>query len=164
LSGVVAHLLPINPPYGGLISVSVWCGRSARNTESAIIALAAIIKIACRRIPLICTRAGFNSSVQGCHTLRRSCRAWRCTSNQSRALCGVGVERNFSSISLQLFLCAQYRAPSAPSPAASCASQCSIMRFSAASSAIRWLSSIVSVYWLVMPKAKVPGAFGMAHF
>lgn len=51
LSGAAAHLLAINPPCGNLAPVSARCGRSTKNTESATIALAVIMRIACNRIP-----------------------------------------------------------------------------------------------------------------
>ena len=54
LSGAGVHLLPINPPYGCLTAVSVCAGRSTKNTESATIALAVIMRIACSRIPPLC--------------------------------------------------------------------------------------------------------------
>jgi hypothetical protein len=53
LSGV-AHCLSINPALGDLIPLSSGCGRSAKNTDSAIIVPAAIIEIACQRIRPIC--------------------------------------------------------------------------------------------------------------
>ena len=46
LSGAAAHLLAINPPCGNLAPVSARCGRSTKNTESATIALAVIMRIA----------------------------------------------------------------------------------------------------------------------
>ena len=63
MSGTATHLLPINPPYGGLILGSVWCGRSAKKTESAIMAPAAITKIACCSIPPICARNPLSASL-----------------------------------------------------------------------------------------------------
>jgi hypothetical protein len=65
LSGAAAHLLPINPPYGGLIAVSVGRGRSAKNTESAIIAPAAIMRIACCRISLMWASRQLRASLAG---------------------------------------------------------------------------------------------------
>ena len=67
LSGAAAHLPPINPPYGGLIPVSTWCGRSARNTESAIIAPAAIMRD--RMLPHTTNMAlsRLRASLAGCH-------------------------------------------------------------------------------------------------
>jgi len=58
LSGLVAHCLSINPALGDLIPLSSGCGRSAKNTDSVIIVPAAIIEIACQRIPPICARPG----------------------------------------------------------------------------------------------------------
>jgi hypothetical protein len=63
LSGAAAHLLAINPPYGDLAPVSVCCGRSAKNTESATIALAVIMRIACSRIPPRCASSRLGASL-----------------------------------------------------------------------------------------------------
>ena len=46
LSGATVHLLAINPSCGDLAPVSARCGRSTKNTESATIALAVIMRIA----------------------------------------------------------------------------------------------------------------------
>ncbi len=50
LSGAAAHGLAINPAYGGLIPLSCRGGRNTKNTDSTIIAPAAIMEIACQRI------------------------------------------------------------------------------------------------------------------
>jgi hypothetical protein len=103
LSGAGVHLPAINPPCGDLAPVSARCGRSTKNTESATIALAVIMKIACSRIPAIwaqvdCVpgpRNWTHAFVGGCPTCRPSMSATGMVSfcNTTAALPNHGVGR-----------------------------------------------------------------------